>query len=118
LWSSLENVLEVLIHPRPRHHLFSSCPNKAAYTTPSTMKQGQVLGGKIQALSINQGQVNHVEVEAEPEDLEEWPKKMRKSLKNIMSSKIRAFYLCSNLVVEILFNGGRICKPQNLVLRV
>jgi hypothetical protein len=30
------------------------------------MKQGQVSGGKSQALSVNLGQVNHVEVEAEP----------------------------------------------------
>jgi hypothetical protein len=40
------------------------------------MKQGQALGGKSQALSINQGQVNHLEAEAEPEEpenLEEVP---------------------------------------------
>jgi hypothetical protein len=30
------------------------------------MKQGQALAGKSQPLSVNQGQVNHVEVEAEP----------------------------------------------------
>jgi hypothetical protein len=34
------------------------------------MKQGQVFGGKRQVLSINQGQVNHVEAEVEPEELE------------------------------------------------
>jgi hypothetical protein len=34
------------------------------------MKQGQASGGKNQALSINRGQVNHVEVEAEPEEPE------------------------------------------------
>jgi hypothetical protein len=36
-----------------------------------------VIGGKIQALSINRGQVNHVEAEAEleePENLEEVPR--------------------------------------------
>jgi hypothetical protein len=32
------------------------------------MKQGQVSGGKSQALSVNRGQVNHVEAEAEPEE--------------------------------------------------
>jgi hypothetical protein len=31
------------------------------------MKQGQASGGKSQALSVNQGQVNHVEAETEPE---------------------------------------------------
>jgi hypothetical protein len=30
------------------------------------MKQGQASGGKSQPLSINRGQVNHVEAEAEP----------------------------------------------------
>jgi hypothetical protein len=30
------------------------------------MKQGQASGGKSQPLSINRGQLNHVEVEAEP----------------------------------------------------
>jgi hypothetical protein len=43
---------------------------RAAYTTPAPMKQGQVFGGKRQVLSINQGQVNHVEAEVEPEELE------------------------------------------------
>jgi hypothetical protein len=28
------------------------CPNKVAYTTPTLMKQGQVSGGKSQALSV------------------------------------------------------------------
>jgi hypothetical protein len=38
------------------------------------MKQGQASRGKSQPLSINRGQVNHVEAEAEPgepENLEE-----------------------------------------------
>jgi hypothetical protein len=38
------------------------------------MKQGQASGGKSQALSVNWGQVNHVEAQAEPgepENLEE-----------------------------------------------
>jgi hypothetical protein len=48
-------------------HYANCCPNKAAYTTLAPMKQGQVSGGKCQALSVNQGQVNHVEAEAEPE---------------------------------------------------
>jgi hypothetical protein len=30
------------------------------------MKQGQTSGGKIQPLSVNRGQVNHVEAETEP----------------------------------------------------
>jgi hypothetical protein len=30
------------------------------------MKQGQASGGKSQPLSVNRGQVNHVEAEAEP----------------------------------------------------
>jgi hypothetical protein len=40
------------------------------------MKQGQASGGKSQALSINRGQVNHVEAETkfcEPENPEEVP---------------------------------------------
>jgi hypothetical protein len=32
------------------------------------MKQGQALGGKSQPLSVNQGQVNHVEAEAKPSE--------------------------------------------------
>jgi hypothetical protein len=36
------------------------------YTTLALMKKGQVSGGKSQALSINRGQANHVEAEAEP----------------------------------------------------
>jgi hypothetical protein len=34
------------------------------------MKQGQASGGKSQSLSINWGQVNHVEVEAKPDEPE------------------------------------------------
>jgi hypothetical protein len=40
------------------------------------MKQGQASGGKSQALLVNRGQANHVEVEVEPgepENLEEVP---------------------------------------------
>jgi hypothetical protein len=40
------------------------CPNKAAHTTPAPMKQGQVSGGKSQALSDNQRQINHLEAKA------------------------------------------------------
>jgi hypothetical protein len=32
------------------------------------MKQGQASGGKIQALSVNCGQVNQVQVEIKPEE--------------------------------------------------
>jgi hypothetical protein len=32
------------------------------------MKQGQALGGKSQPLSVNRGQVNHVEAEAKPSE--------------------------------------------------
>jgi hypothetical protein len=49
-------------------HFANNCPNKAAYTTPAPIKQGQASGGKSQALSVNRGQhnfsrgqVNHVE---------------------------------------------------------
>jgi hypothetical protein len=52
-------------------HYANYCPNKAAYTTPSPMKQGQVSGGKRQALSVNCGQVNQVQGEAEPEERED-----------------------------------------------
>jgi hypothetical protein len=55
-------------------HYANYCPNRAAYTTPAPMKQGQASRGKSQPLSINRGQVNHVEAEAEPgepENLEE-----------------------------------------------
>ena len=38
----------------------------ATYTTPAPMKQGQASVGKSQPLSVNRGQVNHVEVEVEP----------------------------------------------------
>jgi hypothetical protein len=34
------------------------------------MKQGQASGGKSQPLFVNRGQVNYVEVEAEPGELE------------------------------------------------
>jgi hypothetical protein len=57
-------------------HYAIYCPNMAALTTPALMKQGQASGGKSQALSVNQGQVNHVEAETEPEgpeNLEEVP---------------------------------------------
>jgi hypothetical protein len=37
---------------------------------PAPMKQGQASGGKSQSLSINRGQVNHVEVEAKPDEPE------------------------------------------------
>jgi hypothetical protein len=56
--------------------LYELLSNRAAYITLAPMKQGQALGGKSQALSINQGQVNHLEAEAEPEEpenLEEVP---------------------------------------------
>jgi hypothetical protein len=39
-------------------HYANYCPNKAAYTIPTLLKQGQVTGGKSQALSVNHGQVN------------------------------------------------------------
>jgi hypothetical protein len=55
-------------------HYANYCPNRAAYTTPAPMKQGQASAGKNQPLSVNQGQVNHAEVEAkpgEPENQEE-----------------------------------------------
>jgi hypothetical protein len=47
-------------------HYPNYCPNRATYTSPAPMKQGQASGGKSQPLSINRGQVNHVEAEAEP----------------------------------------------------
>jgi hypothetical protein len=34
------------------------------------MKQGQASAGKSQPLSVNRGQANHAEVEAEPGELE------------------------------------------------
>ena len=46
------------------------CPNMATYTTPAPMKQGQASVGKSQPLSVNRGQVNHAEVQAEPGELE------------------------------------------------
>jgi hypothetical protein len=42
----------------------------AAITTLAPMKQGHASGGKSQALSVNQGQVNHVEAEVDPEEPE------------------------------------------------
>jgi hypothetical protein len=47
-------------------HYANYYPNRAAYTTLALMKQGQTSGGKSQPLSVNRGQVNHVEAEAEP----------------------------------------------------
>jgi hypothetical protein len=47
-------------------HYANYCPNRAAYTTLALMKQGQASGGKSQALSVNRGQANHVEVGVEP----------------------------------------------------
>jgi hypothetical protein len=47
-------------------HYTNYCPNRAAYTTPAPMKQGQASIGKSQPLSVNRGQVNHAEVETEP----------------------------------------------------
>jgi hypothetical protein len=47
-------------------HYAYYCPNRATYTTPAPMKQGQAPAGKSQPLSINRGQINHVEVEVEP----------------------------------------------------
>jgi hypothetical protein len=51
-------------------HYANYCPNRAAYTTPAPMKQGQASAGKSQPLSVNQGRANHAEVEAEPSELE------------------------------------------------
>jgi hypothetical protein len=47
-------------------HYANYCPNWAAYTTLAPMKHGQASGSKSQPLSVNRGQVNHAEVEAEP----------------------------------------------------
>jgi hypothetical protein len=47
-------------------HYANYCPNRAAYTTPAPMKQGQASAGKSQPLSVNRGQANHGGVEAEP----------------------------------------------------
>jgi hypothetical protein len=63
-------------------HYANYWPNRAAYTTPALMKQGQASGGKSQPLSINRGQVNHVEAEAkrgEPENQDEVPVEERGS---------------------------------------
>jgi hypothetical protein len=51
-------------------HYANYCPNRAAYTTPTPMKQGQASVGKSQPLLVNRGQANHAEVEAEPGELE------------------------------------------------
>jgi hypothetical protein len=51
-------------------HYGNYCPNRATYTTPAPMKQGQASEGKSQPLSINRGQANHAEIEAEPDELE------------------------------------------------
>jgi hypothetical protein len=47
-------------------HYANYYPNRDAYTTLAPMKQGQASGGKSQPSSVNRGQVNHAEVEAEP----------------------------------------------------
>eukprot|EP00267_Zea_mays_P040480 XP_008680306.1 uncharacterized protein LOC103655303 [Zea mays] len=47
-------------------HYVNYCPNRATYTTPAPMKQGQASASKSHPLSINRGQLNHVGVEAEP----------------------------------------------------
>ena len=36
-------------------HYANYCPNRAAYTTPAPMKQGQASAGKSQPLSVNRG---------------------------------------------------------------
>jgi hypothetical protein len=74
LKQALQLDLLLLIHPQTGHA--SSVdrlditptidPIMDAYTTPAPMKQGQTSGGKSQPLSVNRGQVNHVEAEAEP----------------------------------------------------
>jgi hypothetical protein len=46
------------------------CPDRAAYTTPAPMKQGQASAGKSQPLCVNRGQVNLAEVEAKPSEPE------------------------------------------------
>jgi hypothetical protein len=51
-------------------HYANYCPNRTAYTTPASMKQGQASGGKSQPLFVNRGQVNHAEVEAKPSEPE------------------------------------------------
>jgi hypothetical protein len=47
-------------------HYANYCPNRAAYTTPAPMKQGQASAGKSQPLSVKRGQAHHAEVETEP----------------------------------------------------
>jgi hypothetical protein len=54
---------------QPRHYA-NYCPNRAAYTTPAPMKQGQASAAKSQPLSVNRGQAHHAEVEAQPGELE------------------------------------------------
>jgi cytoskeletal protein RodZ len=51
-------------------HYANYCPNRAAYTTPDPMKQGQASAGRSQPLSVNRGQDHHAEVEVEPGELE------------------------------------------------
>jgi hypothetical protein len=51
-------------------HYANYSPNRAAYTTPAPMKQGQASAGKSQPLSINRGQAHHAEVEVELGELE------------------------------------------------
>jgi hypothetical protein len=50
-------------------HYANYCSNRAAYTTPAPMKQGQASVRKSQSLSVNWGQAHHAEVEVEPGDL-------------------------------------------------
>jgi hypothetical protein len=60
------------------------------------MKQGQASGGKSQALSVNHGQVNHVEAEAEssePENPEEVQVEGEEASEEAMSNKIRVYIL-------------------------
>jgi hypothetical protein len=51
-------------------HYANFCPNRASYTTPAPMKQGQASASKSQPLSVNRSQANHAEIEAEPGELE------------------------------------------------
>jgi hypothetical protein len=51
-------------------HYANYCPNRATYTTPAPMKQGQASAGKSQPLSVNRGQADHAEVEVEHGELE------------------------------------------------
>jgi hypothetical protein len=92
-------------------HYVNYCPSRVAYTTLAPMKQGQVFGEKSQALSVNRGQVNHVEGEAEPEELEN-KKRWRLKVKKMMNNKLRIFYLCISLVDEIIFKGVGFVNPE------